>query len=211
MPLVGLRRSLARRLGALASLPAQVGLGRRLGLLTLRRPRYGAGALAASNLPPLLLFRGPSTRTKMRHTQSLRKSEQRRRLFSGTFALSPMLAHGRRLAPPTTIVQTDCPAPQGRRNEKKPRAGGGASPESNASPWGGGRAADIARIATVGCRQSECRLNHLKLTRFRGHPNICVQGVHDGEDETTLPTGISSPDGRVGPRRPLAEGAGAGV
>jgi len=26
----------------------------------------------------------------------------------------------------------------------------------------------------------------VKLTRFRGHPNICVQGVHDGEDETTL-------------------------
>ena len=29
---------------------------------------------------------------------------------------------------------------------------------------------------------------HVKLTRFRGHPNICVQGVHDGEDETTLHT-----------------------
>jgi hypothetical protein len=28
----------------------------------------------------------------------------------------------------------------------------------------------------------------LKLTRFRGHPNICVQGAHDGEDETTLHT-----------------------
>jgi hypothetical protein len=26
----------------------------------------------------------------------------------------------------------------------------------------------------------------VKLTRFRGHPNICVQGAHDGEDETTL-------------------------
>jgi hypothetical protein len=26
----------------------------------------------------------------------------------------------------------------------------------------------------------------VKLTRFRGHRNICVQGVHDGEDETTL-------------------------
>jgi hypothetical protein len=26
----------------------------------------------------------------------------------------------------------------------------------------------------------------LKLTRFRGHRNICVQGVHDGEGETTL-------------------------
>jgi opacity protein-like surface antigen len=28
----------------------------------------------------------------------------------------------------------------------------------------------------------------LKLSRFRGHPNICVQGAHDGEDETTLHT-----------------------
>jgi hypothetical protein len=55
-----------------------------------------SGALAVSNLPPRLLFRGPSTRTKMRHTQSLRKSEQRRRLFAETFALSPMLARGRK-------------------------------------------------------------------------------------------------------------------
>jgi hypothetical protein len=51
----------------------------------------------------------------------------------------------------------------------------------------------------------------LKLTRFRGHPNICVQGAHDGEDESTLHTGIPSPDGRVGPCRPLTGGAGAGV
>ena len=28
----------------------------------------------------------------------------------------------------------------------------------------------------------------VKLTRFRGHLNICVQGAHDGEDETTLHT-----------------------
>jgi hypothetical protein len=35
----------------------------------------------------------------------------------------------------------------------------------------------------------------LKLTRFRGHPNICVQGAHDGEDETTIYAGIPSPDG----------------
>jgi len=28
----------------------------------------------------------------------------------------------------------------------------------------------------------------LKLPRFRGHWNICVGGVHDGNDETTLPT-----------------------
>src|SRR5580658_7241446 len=32
----------------------------------------------------------------------------------------------------------------------------------------------------------------LKLTRFRGHPNTCVQGAHDGEDKTTLQTGIPS-------------------
>jgi hypothetical protein len=50
---------------------------------------------------------------------------------------------------------------------------------------------------------------NLKLTRFRGHPNICVQGVHDGEDETTLHTGIPSSDGRAGPRRPLARGTSA--
>jgi transposase len=28
----------------------------------------------------------------------------------------------------------------------------------------------------------------LKLPRFRGHRNICVQGVHDGQNETTLHT-----------------------
>ena len=26
----------------------------------------------------------------------------------------------------------------------------------------------------------------LKLPRFGGHPNICVPGVHNGEDETTI-------------------------
>jgi hypothetical protein len=51
----------------------------------------------------------------------------------------------------------------------------------------------------------------VKLTRFRGHPNICVQGVHNGVDETTLHPGIPSPDGRAGPRWALAGGAGAGV
>jgi putative tryptophan/tyrosine transport system substrate-binding protein len=54
-------------------------------------------------------------------------------------------------------------------------------------------------------------LRRVKLTRFRGHPNICVQGGHDGEDETTLYTGIPSPDGRAGTCWPLAGGAGAGV
>jgi len=28
--------------------------------------------------------------------------------------------------------------------------------------------------------------NLVKLTRFRGHRNICVSGAHDGENETTL-------------------------
>jgi hypothetical protein len=28
----------------------------------------------------------------------------------------------------------------------------------------------------------------LKLPRFGGHPNICVPGVHDVEDETTIHT-----------------------
>jgi hypothetical protein len=46
----------------------------------------------------------------------------------------------------------------------------------------------------------------LKLTRFRGHPNTCVQGAHDGEDKTTPHTGIPRPDGRAGTRRPLARG-----
>ena len=105
--------------------------------------------LHLGSVPAPTHFRGPSTRSKMRHTQSLRKSEQRRRLFSGTFVLSPMLARGRRLAPPTTIVQTDCPTPQGRRKEKAPH-GCGASPESSASPWGTGRAANIPRIADCG-------------------------------------------------------------
>jgi transposase len=43
------------------------------------------------------------------------------------------------------------------------------------------------------------------LTRFRGHRNICVEGVHDVEDETTLYARISSPDGRTGARRPQPE------
>jgi hypothetical protein len=69
----------------------------------------------------------------------------------------------------------------------------------------------ISRTAWLHLAAGERLEGRLKLPRFRGHPNICVQGVHDGEDETTLPTGIPSPDGRAGPRRPLAGGAGAGV
>jgi putative transposase len=45
-------------------------------------------------------------------------------------------------------------------------------------------------LHTVSTRRMARLANHssqgrLKLTRFRGHPNICVQGAHDGEDETT--------------------------
>jgi hypothetical protein len=41
----------------------------------------------------------------MRNTRSPHKSEQRRPLFSKTFALTPMLAPERMLAPPMSIVQ----------------------------------------------------------------------------------------------------------
>ena len=51
----------------------------------------------------------------------------------------------------------------------------------------------------------------LNWTWFLGHRNICVQRVHDGEDETTLHTGIPSAVGQAGARRPLAGGTGAGV
>jgi hypothetical protein len=100
----------ASAVGVLRRLP-----GRALGFLARRfllfgvqflghrqRPHLGivpmpssSRALVVSNLPPRALSSGRSTRSKMRHTHSLHKSEQRRRLFSGTFALSPMLARGR--------------------------------------------------------------------------------------------------------------------
>jgi hypothetical protein len=88
------------------------------------------------------------------------------------------------------------------------------------SRWGGRAITEIGRgdvitmveeIAEGSPSAAHQALIYARLTRFRGHPNICVQGVHDGEDETTLPTGIPSPDGRAGPRRPLAGGTGAGV
>ena len=31
------------------------------------------------------------------------------------------------------------------------------------------------------------RSQDLKLTRFRGHRTVCVQGVHDGQDEIAVP------------------------
>jgi len=54
-------------------------------------------------------------------------------------------------------------------------------------------------------------MTKLKLTRFRGHRNICVLGVHNGEDKSTIYTGIPAPDGRAGARRSLAGEAGGGV
>jgi hypothetical protein len=50
-------------------------------------------------------------------------------------------------------------------------------------------APDDAETAKAQWRRVADQLQRkLKLTRFRGHPNICVQGAHDGEDETTLHT-----------------------
>lgn len=34
----------------------------------------------------------------------------------------------------------------------------------------------------------------LKFPRFRGHPSICVAGVHDGKKERTLHAGVSASD-----------------
>ena len=39
-------------------------------------------------------------------------------------------------------------------------------------------------------RRSSCSGARLKLTRFRGHPRICVEGVHDakqGKEASTIP------------------------
>ena len=36
--------------------------------------------------------------------------------------------------------------------------------------------------------QTSYQSSTVKLTRFRGHRTICVRGVHDGQDEMTLPT-----------------------
>ena len=45
--------------------------------------------------------------------------------------------------------------------------------------------------------QLEPRLEHVdvvKFPRFRGHPSICVAGVHDGKKERTLHAGVSASD-----------------
>ena len=51
----------------------------------------------------------------------------------------------------------------------------------------------------------------LVLTRFRGHPDITMKGVHDAKDEKTLSTGVSRANGRAGSSRPYAGGAVSGV
>jgi len=41
-------------------------------------------------------------------------------------------------------------------------------------------------------------MNRMKLTRFRGHPRICVEGVHDakeGKESITIPVRVSAADG----------------
>ena len=41
-------------------------------------------------------------------------------------------------------------------------------------------------------------ITHLKLTLFRGHPRICVEGVHDakqGKEANTIPARVSVADG----------------
>ena len=48
---------------------------------------------------------------------------------------------------------------------------------------------------------------HLKLTRFGGHPTFWVEGVHDVEAKTALPSRVSASDGRAGASRPDAGGA----
>ena len=44
------------------------------------------------------------------------------------------------------------------------------------------------------------------LTRFRGHLNLTMQGVHDAKDKKTLPTGVSRANGRAGSSGPYARG-----
>jgi DAACS family dicarboxylate/amino acid:cation (Na+ or H+) symporter len=51
----------------------------------------------------------------------------------------------------------------------------------------------------------------VKLTRFRGHRTVWVQGVHDGQDKIALRTRVPPPDGGIGACWPYAGGTGCGV
>ena len=70
-------------------------------LRSIKSNTRGGRALVVSNLPPRALTRGRSTRPKMRHTRSLRKSERRRR-FSITAKILelPFVISAERKAPP---------------------------------------------------------------------------------------------------------------
>jgi hypothetical protein len=60
----------------------------------------------------------------------------------------------------------------------------------------------LRNVAPSGGAASQARQRRDELTRIRGHPNICFQGVCDGEDESTLHPRVPPPDGRAGARRP---------
>jgi hypothetical protein len=51
----------------------------------------------------------------------------------------------------------------------------------------------------------------VKLPRFRGHPSICVAGVHSGKKETTLHAGVPASDDRAGSVRAKPGEPGEGV
>src|SRR5204863_4804412 len=51
----------------------------------------------------------------------------------------------------------------------------------------------------------------LKFPRFRGHPNICVPGVHNGQKAPTLHAGVPPADDRAGSVRSKSGEPGEGV
>ena len=50
----------------------------------------------------------------------------------------------------------------------------------------GGAYAQTPQVLKVGLIPSEDSWAMLKFPRFRGHPNICVPGVHHGQKAPTL-------------------------
>src|ERR1022692_32690 len=51
----------------------------------------------------------------------------------------------------------------------------------------------------------------LKFPRFRGHPNICVPGVHNGQKAPTLHAGVPAAADRAGSVRSKSGEPGEGV
>ena len=47
----------------------------------------------------------------------------------------------------------------------------------------------------------------MDLTRFRGHLNLTMRGVHDAKNKKALPAGVPGADGRAGTRGPQPGGA----